>query len=512
MTLERNETPKSLEEVKKYFVDPDNPELAEDLAELSGKAIRVMAHIYAHGGDVEQMPEKYKDWLKNSGDDPDTLKDVLGVILSEETKTRRFDSRFMGQIHPQGNKIGILGNLIAAYMNTNMIFDGVSQSETKMEQESIQWLAKTFGFPETATGNIVSGGTLANQACLKIARDRVLNSMEGDLKYDLNKRVETKIPPMYVLTSKWRHYSVEKQCDTLGLGLKEIESSNFKMIPEVLERTIIELEDAGKIPVAIVGLAGETETGMIDDLKALSEIAKIHNVYFHVDAAYGGGFLLSRAQTENHYFDGISEADSITFDPHKLLYVPYSAGAFIVKDPKDHDLLHSQSRYIRGLASTQEGTRGSAGVISTYATIKLLGREGFKTIINHTLDLAEYAYKHIKESTVLKPLHEPQLNTVLMVLSDNLKGMLRQNGIVDAEIEKVIKNMEPDYFNLMTPGKHYLAVNSGVDEDSKTNFCFSGFRYIGMHPYTTEQDVLNGINDLERELMERFNTLMNKEK
>ena len=507
MTLEKdNEQPKSLEDIKKYFVDPNSPDIAEDLAELSGDAIRVMAQIYAHGGEIDKMPEKYRDWLKGSKDDPESLRDVLGLVLSEESKTRRFDSRFMGQIHPQGNKIGILGNLIAAYMNTNMIFEGVSQSETQMEKESIQWLAKTFGFPDTATGNIVSGGTLANQACLKIARDRVLNNM--GYKYDLNKRVEAEIPPMYVFTTKWRHYSVEKQCDTLGLGLIEVDCENFKMVPEKLEEAIVDVKRRDRIPVAIVGLAGETETGTIDDLSRLAAIAKRQEVFFHVDAAYGGSFMLSRAQTEKHYFDGISEADSITVDPHKLLYVPYSAGAFIVKDPENHNLLHSDSRYIRGLAATSEGTRGSGGVISTYATIKLLGREGFKTIINHTLDLAEYAYKEIEQSDILAPLHEPQLNTILISLSDKFKNTLRSAGLTNIQIEEVICGMEK-YYNDMMPGKHYLAINNGTDEDKSAKFNFSVFRYIGMHPYTTEEDVKNALDDLQSELLSRFKERIN---
>ncbi|QQG41369.1 MAG: aspartate aminotransferase family protein [Candidatus Woesebacteria bacterium] len=504
MSLERrNEKAKTLEEVKKYFVDPNSPLGSEDLADLSSDAIRVMAQIYAYGGDIDRMPTKYKDWLQNSNEDSDTLRGVLGLVLAKESNTRRFDSRFLGQIHPHGNKIGILGNLIGAYMNTNMIFQGVSQSETVMEQESIAWLAKTFGFdPEKATGNIVSGGTLANQACLKIARDRVLNSL--GLKYDLNKRVETKIPPMYVLTSKWRHYSVEKQCDTLGMGLIEIEADNFRMVPQKLEKAIIGLKEVGKIPVAIVGLAGETETGMIDNLKALAAIAKRQSVFFHVDAAYGGSFMLSRAQTEKHYFDGIQDADSVTIDPHKLLYVPYSAGAFVVKNPNDHDLLHSESRYIRGLSATQEGSRGSGGAIATYATIKLLGREGYKTLLDHTLDLAEYAYREISRSKMLRPLHEPQLNTVLMALSNDFKTELRKGGLKNEQINDVINKMEGTYYDLMEPGKHYLSVNSGVDEDKDAKFNFSGFRYIGNYPYTTEQDVKNALDDLQRVLLERF--------
>ena len=504
MTLEReNEPPKSLEDVKKYFVDPNNEADADDLAELSADAIRVMAQIYAHGGDVDQMPDRYKEWLKNPGEDADTLRDVLGLVLADESKTRRFDSRFLGQIHPHGNKIGILGNLIGAFMNTNMIFRGVSQSETQMEQESIRWLAKTFGFdPEKATGNIVSGGTLANQACLKIARDKVLESR--GVKYDLNKRVETQLPAMYVLTTKWRHYSVEKQCDTLGLGLIEVESDNFKMVPEKLESEIIRLKNDNKIPVAIVGLAGETETGMIDDLKSLAAIAKGQGVFFRIDAAYGGSFMLSRAQTAKHYFDGIQDADSVTIDPHKLLYVPYSAGAFIIRNPEDHNLLHSNSRYIRALAKTVEGSRGSGGVIATYATIRLLGREGFRTLLNHTLDLAEYAYREIQKSELLRPLHEPQLNTVLIALSDNFKVSLRGRGLSNGQIEEVINDMEKTYYDVMQPGKHYLSINNGVDDDKTLGFNFSGFRYIGNYPYTTEQDVKNALDDLQRELTKRF--------
>ena len=497
---------KTLEGVRELFVDPNNPEFAEDLAELSSDTIRVIAQIYAHGGDITEMSDNYKNWLLNSNEDPTTLRDALGLVLAQEAKTRKFDNRFLGQIHPQGNKIGILSNLIAAYVNTNMIFEGVSQSETQMEKDSIAWLADMFGLPDTATGNIVSGGTMANQACLKIARDKVFNEL--GLKYDLNKRVESSVAPMYVFTTKWRHYSIEKACDTLGMGLVEVEDKNFRMIPEKLEEAIIAVRNKGRIPVAIVGLAGETETGMIDNLAALAEVAERQKVFFHVDAAYGGSFMLSRAQTENHYFDGISRANSITIDPHKLLYVPYSAGAFLLRDPDDHQLLHSASRYIRGLAATQEGTRGSSGVIATYATIKLLGKEGLATIMNHTLDLAEYAYKRISSSEYLRPLHEPQLNTVLMSLSPEFKTKLRACGLTDVQIESVVCGMEKTYFDVMKPGKHYLAVNGGVDPDPLADKPFSGFRYIGMHPYTTEQNVEDAITDLEEQLNLRFSDLI----
>lgn len=492
---------KTLDDIRKYFVNPEDPKTAEDLALLGANAIRVMALIYANGGEIDRMPQQVRDWLNNSRDNDGLLEGVVGSLLKAESKTRRFDNRFMGQIHPQGNKVGILGNLIAAYMNNNLIVSEVSQSEQEMERYSIKWLAETLGYdPETASGNITSGGTTANLAALEVARNKVLK--EIGMKNPL-RRIRADLPPIYVLASKWRHYSIDKACDTLGIGLLTLPSEDFKINPKAVEKAVIKLRERGNKVAAIVGLAGETETGMVEDLESLATIAKEYDVFFHVDGAYGASFMLSRAQTEKRLFDGIQLSDSVTIDPHKLLYTPYSAGAVIFKDKSDHNLLQTDTRYLGVVASTIEGSRGSGGVISTYATIKLFGRDGLKALMDHTLDLAEFAYQIVGSSELLTPIHKPELNTMLIKINDKLKAVARSSGFSENDIETAIVDAqkELDHMGYQDP---YLSRNGKVDKDVQTGFEYSAYRYIGMHPYTTTEDVRLAVNKLEEILKEKF--------
>ena len=342
---ERNPQPIGIEEIRRYFVDPKDPTSADDLVQLSADSVRAMAQIYATGGRTEEMDTDTQNLLRGKGDDE--LQRVVGEVLRREADTRIFDHRFMGQIHPQGNKAGILGNLIAAYMNTNLIVEEVSQSEQAMEAQVIRWMSNIFGYnSDRASGNITTGGTTANYAAMVVARKKTIQRMweQDGIKPRRNQT------PLYVLTSRWRHYSIDKVCDHTGLRLVAIPSmggeenatpaDNFKMSPHMLECGIERIRNAGGEVVAIVGLAGETETGMVEDLDVLADIAERHRVFLHVDAAYGGPFVLSR---EKGRFEGIERADSITVDPHKMLYTPYPAGAVLFQEKKDHDLLHADT-------------------------------------------------------------------------------------------------------------------------------------------------------------------------
>src|SRR3989339_278414 len=163
---------KKLEQVREYFLDPRRPESSESLAELGADTIRAMAQIYATGGDLEKMDSKTQNWLSKS-QDSDALVEIMGELLHRESATRKFDHKFMGQIHPQGGKVGILANLVAGYMNTNTIVKEVSSSEHRMEHEAVNWLGEMFGYDkEKFSGNIVTDGTLANITALWVAREK----------------------------------------------------------------------------------------------------------------------------------------------------------------------------------------------------------------------------------------------------------------------------------------------------------------------------------------------------
>src|SRR3989339_2057264 len=161
---------KRLEQLKDYFINPEECNQKE-FGDLSAEAIRVMAEIYATGGQMDRMSAATRSWLCDGNRNTDSVRKVIAEVLERESRTRLFDHKFMGQMHPSGSKVGILANLIGAYMNTNTIVQEVSSAEHGMELEATRWLLGMFGFDkERGSGNITSGGTTANIAALWVAR------------------------------------------------------------------------------------------------------------------------------------------------------------------------------------------------------------------------------------------------------------------------------------------------------------------------------------------------------
>lgn len=467
---------------QRYFVNPDDPLSAERLAALGGQAIRVMADIYASGGCWERMRPETLGWLNNCGGSG--VERVLIELLGREVGTRRFDHRFMGQIHPQGNEIGVLASLVAAYMNTNTVVREVSTAENCMENEVVTWLADMFGYDYSeCSGNVVAGGTTANITALWVARERKIAELQ-------DKKVHRRGLPLYVLGTEMAHYSVMKACDLLGRDVVYVKmpTKGFRTDVQAVEKVVRVMSDRGKHIMALVGLAGETETGLVDDLGALADIANKHEIFYHVDAAYGGPFILTKRAS---LFDGISRADSITVDPHKMLYTPYSAGVILFRDKRCHMLIgkgmREAARYllksgermependdIRNFGMTRvEGSMGAAGVLSTWATIKLFGKEGIRNILEHKLNLADYAYSRALTSDVVEPLFVPETNTLLLGLRSSL-GFLGQEA--DRVIEGVVSRLDNSGY--------YISCNGEI------NHGMSAFRFVAMHPWTTHQEV-----------------------
>jgi len=489
--------PKKIEEVREYFVDPRSPESAEQLAELGAETIRVMAQIYATGGDIELMDAKTQDWLTKT-DNGDALSEIMGELLNREASTRRFDEKFMGQIHPQGNKIGILGNLVAAYMNTNTIVKEVSMSEHRMEHEALNWLGEMFGYDKNQfSGNIVSGGSEANLIALWASREKKIKELKDEGKWHPGLR-------MHVLVNDMRHYSIDKSCVILApenIALTLLDRKGYKTDVKSAGRAIDRIHRRGEEVLAIVGLAGETETAEVDDLEGLANLADATGTYFHVDAAYGGPFVLSN---KKELFKGISRADSITVDPHKMLYVPYQAGAILFKDKRDQALVQKNARYLQpdtnkgllgdpeernfGFAARVTGSMGSAGAISTWATQKLLGKDGVAALLNHSLEITDYCYGLVAKSKLLRPLNVPELNTLLIGMSKNL-------GLETEKYNKVVQDVQQEVDKKYG---YYVSCNNDVDNG------LSAFRFVAMHPWTEKSNVDELIKCLELEIANKL--------
>jgi len=232
---------------------------------------------------------------------------------------------YMGLITPSPNPAGILSDFLASALNQNLGAYSIGPAATAMELRVIRWLNDLIGYDDKAGGNLTSGGMTANFIGLKLARD--FTSRDKAQYEGLDKK-------WIAYVSEERHVSIDKAVDAVGIGRNNLRTlptdDDFRVKIDALEQAIERDRLNGLQPICIIGLAGTTNLGAVDDLQALHEIAKREDCWMHVDAAYGGGMLLS-SKTPG-LLKGLELADSVTIDPHKWFYAPLDAGAILVKD------------------------------------------------------------------------------------------------------------------------------------------------------------------------------------
>jgi glutamate/tyrosine decarboxylase-like PLP-dependent enzyme len=233
--------------------------------------------------------------------------------------------RFFGFINASADPIGIVADYLASAMNPNCW--GGDHAAIHVEHRVVRWLGELMGFPAGAQGILASGGSMANFVALAAARRAVVpgNVREEGLAGG---------PPPVVYASDQVHSCVDKAVDLLGIGtrnLRKIPSDDaFRLPVAALARAIVDDRAAGRRPAIVVGTAGTVNTGAIDPLGELADLCAREGLWFHVDGAYGAMARLAPALAPA--FDGIERADSLAADPHKWLYVPYEAGATLVRD------------------------------------------------------------------------------------------------------------------------------------------------------------------------------------
>jgi aromatic-L-amino-acid decarboxylase len=232
---------------------------------------------------------------------------------------------YMGFITSTPTPVGILGDLLSSALNQNVGVYSSSPSAVAVERRVTRWLCDLVGFDSKAGGHLTNGGTLANFEGVKLARDwKSGNRAQHD-------GVTEK---WTVYTSEERHVSVDKAVDAAGLGRSSLRTlptnDDFSVRIDALEDAIAKDKSTGFKPLCVVAMGGATNTGAIDPFAELRKIADRESMWLHVDAAYGGGMLLSHRWPRA--LDGIHLADSVTIDPHKWFYAPLDAGAIVVRD------------------------------------------------------------------------------------------------------------------------------------------------------------------------------------
>ncbi|MCG8461224.1 MAG: pyridoxal-dependent decarboxylase, partial [Holophagales bacterium] len=238
--------------------------------------------------------------------------------------------RFWGWVCGTGTPIGMVADLVAAGINASCgTFD---DAPTRVEDQVLAWMRELFSFPEGSSGILTSGGSVANLIGLAVARDAVLGDEVRRWGLSAVGRHGT------VYASEQVHSSVDKGVQLLGLGLDSLRKvpvdGDYRIRLDALEEMLDADRAAGLTPFALVANAGTVNTGAIDDLEALADLAERESLWLHVDGAIGALAMLSPELRPR--FRGIERASSLAFDFHKWLYVPYEAGCVLVRDAELH--------------------------------------------------------------------------------------------------------------------------------------------------------------------------------
>ena len=277
---------------------------------------------------------------------------------------------------------------------------------------------------ETTLGGFTKDGTLANITALWVARNSLLAPTKDGFSGIEEEGIDAAykaygIEKCVILTSRLGHYSLKKAGGILGIGNQNIigmdVDANNRINLDLLKKKIKEIKQTGgRIRIlAVVGIAGTTETGTIDPLKEIGVLCSENKIHFHVDAAWGGPTLMS--EKYSHLLDGIELADSVTIDCHKQFYMPMSSGMVYFKNPAIMDSIEYHANYVNRPGSVDLGIKSIAGSreansIILDCALKIMGTQGYALLIEHGIETARKLAEEIKKRPDFQLITSPELN------------------------------------------------------------------------------------------------------
>lgn len=364
--------------------------------------------------------------------------------------------RFWGWVIGGGTPVGVLGDMLASAMNTNA--GGFEQSSAYVELQVIDWFKEIFGFPEDASGLLVTSGSAANLTGLVIARDALLPTVGEDGLASLDSKP-------YVYASAQVHNSVDKAAAILGLGrssLRKVRTkSDFTMDLGALREMIVADRASGGTPISVIGTAGTVATGAIDDLEGIADICEVERLWFHCDGAFGA--MAGLSDELRSLVKGMERADSLAFDLHKWLSVNYDAGCVLVRNRASHlrsfTIPASYLSNLKGGVATGGTLFGDLGIdlsrafraLKAWMSIRTYGFDLYAKMIEKNVAQAKYLAGLVEESKELELVAPVPLNVVCFRYVGDGTGDLNSIN------EHILVRLQEDG----------IAVPSGVTVDGK---------------------------------------------
>jgi L-2,4-diaminobutyrate decarboxylase len=297
----------------------------------------------------------------------------------------------------------VIADLLISMLNQSTAVWEMSPIGTVIEQEVIGWLAERAGYPDTSLGTAVSGGSAANLTGLLAARARWIDRGHAGKR------------PL-IFCSADAHYSIARAAAIMGIAADDVikipTNDEHRLDLAALE---VALRDSGEA-MAIVATSGSTATGAFDDLRAIAALRDKHDTWLHVDAAHGASVLLS--ERLRPLVDGLDRADSLAWDPHKMLWMSLSLGVILVRDGKwlrrafeaDAPYLFNSERASDNIGEMTIQCSKRADAIKLWLTLQIGGTRPFAEALEHVTDVTRYLYEKVVASDDFEAMHVPDFN------------------------------------------------------------------------------------------------------
>ncbi|HBC3531419.1 pyridoxal phosphate-dependent class III aminotransferase [Vibrio vulnificus] len=357
--------------------------------------------------------------------DLDNKNAPLKEIIDETTELVVKNSIFtqhpdcIAHLHTPPLMPAVAAEAMIAALNQSMDSWDQSSSATYVEQKVINWLCDKYELGAKADGIFTSGGTQSNQMGLMLARDWIADKLSGHSIQKLG--LPDYADKLRIICSKKSHFTVQKSASWMGLGEKAVlaidAQANGTMDVTKLEAAVEQAKAEGLIPFAVVGTAGTTDHGAIDDLNTIADVAEKHDLWMHVDGAYGGALILSSQKAR---LKGVERAQSVSVDFHKLFYQTISCGAVLVNDKQNFKFLLHHADYLNrehdelpNLVDKSIATTKRFDALKVFMTMQNVGPKALGAMYDHILGQTLEVADLVRNTEGFELLAEPSLSTVL---------------------------------------------------------------------------------------------------
>lgn len=463
----------------------------EDLRDLSARVNELVLEYFSEVSKLPVFPETFASdtleqvgsTLSAEGEPVERLIDDCRTIINKSRHNGH--PRFFGYVASPATPVGAFADLIASTLNSNVTSWRSGPAATEIERTVVRWLGSLIGYDENARGLLLSGGSMANMTALLMAHRAKAGreaGREGLWRSDAT---------MTIYASEQVHMSIPKAADILGFGRDQVRliacDDQFRLNVQLLRQRINADLQAGAKPFCVVGSAGTTNTGAVDALSEIADVAGEFGLWFHVDGAYGAPARLD--ESKRLLFAGLERADSVSLDPHKWLYAPLDCGCLLFRDEAQARIAfgHEDADYIKVLEEDADesfafwnyGPELSRRfrALKIWLTLRYYGINRIAAAITDDNALAAYLATLVEQADDCELLANPQLSIccfryVPPVMRLRLDSSAQENEAIESELSKLNEKI---MYAVQRGGRAYLS-SATIHGKFALRACITNFR------------------------------------